>query len=90
MAEGGGDQHVRFGAKLVADRLAGGKIRLLEPQIFRRWGRQADPSLSRSVSGAADAVEGGPGQAGALNGSCGGKAQSGNMSLISRARSRRR
>jgi hypothetical protein len=38
MAEGGGDQHVRFGAKLVADRLARGKIRLLEPQIFRRWG----------------------------------------------------
>ena len=46
--------------------------------------------ISTLASYPVSVVVGGLGQAASLNGSCGGKAQRGNMSLISRARSRRR
>jgi len=52
-----------------------------------RW---TDPSLSWSTSSSLNAMAASPGQAGALNGKGGGKAQRGNISLSSLARSRRR
>ena len=52
--------------------------------------RQTDPSLSRSTNSSLNAVVSSPGQTGALKGKGGGKAQRGNISLSSRARSRRR
>jgi hypothetical protein len=63
---------------------------VVEPWIAVDGGRRADVSLGVSGSSPVSVEVACPGQAGALKGKAGGKAQRGNMSASSRARSRMR
>jgi hypothetical protein len=86
MSEGGADHSVGFGVRLVGDGQARAAIGASSSQIFPS-GRMPGGSFADCLlDGLVGAVAPGPGQADSLNGSCGGTAQKGKISLISRAR----
>jgi len=76
--------------KPVPSEQARTKIAVVEHHVQDDAPRWTDYSLSRAASGSLSTAIASPGQAGALKGSGGGKAQRGNISLSSRARSRKR
>jgi hypothetical protein len=90
VAGGGDGDGGEFVVKRIVLWVPRARIRASEKRIPCRWRPLGSSFLRRSACGAISTVGGQPNQAGALKGSGGGKAQSGNMSLTSRARSRKR
>jgi hypothetical protein len=86
----GDDPNTRFVVKLAAIGQPRVTIIAAGQQIFHRWQTLSGTFPWPLAGRAGQQRDAWPGQAVSLRGSCGGKAQRGNMSLISRARSRRR